>query len=608
MLWCRATFTEHFDSEKCRLFPTQQQLFDFIDSRNNGEDKLDIEGGQRWLPFSVEFPSEEEAVHILASRSIRSTPSSSASAAGRLFRKRSSDGDVKMEYSNAGRPKLALREDYSILYGETPLSGQSRMFLAATVEGLAQIVEDIEPLQQHLYEVIREKAACHMYLDVERERDYSAWRPVVHVVDSDSDSSCDDNDSNKCVADVYECESTTYASALETALWRPPRCCPWNCRIRADNSKTTTLLLRELYAFLREVYPELLSGLKQDHLQLKRDVSGCPTTPSEHDTFFEEWPLGLGVSVLVMRSVQQHQYDGKCSAKFSQHYVVKFDGHWFGSNGDVGRLVSQFIDYLYERVESDIQLHTALFYHDVPKHFPVLPSEDAPNLPFLPLRCVIDSGVYSRNRTMRCLGSCKLHKTSILALEKTTERMTDAVSLFFASLITLPHGTQRVVTVPDVSPPRSVSGTPNASTKGVNLLSKQLPLEETERYGALAKYIGEQWSSAGGVECGVSSIRRCGDRYLLFMLKGSRYCGNIGRQHRSNNVYISVDLHCGMWVQKCFDPECAGYRGPPQPLPPLVGNQCCGAPNVVEGTGGNRAVSLASHAALRTPFRPSQDA
>ncbi|XP_063712535.1 DNA-directed primase/polymerase protein-like isoform X2 [Symsagittifera roscoffensis] len=40
-----------------------------------------------------------------------------------------------------------------------------------------------------------------------------------------------------------------------------------------------------------------------------------------------------------------------------------------------------------------------------------------------------------------------------------------------------------------------------------------------------------------------------------------RYCERIGRFHKSNKVYICVDLDRSVFYQKCFDPDCDGFRG-----------------------------------------------
>ncbi|KAF8277642.1 putative PrimPol-like protein 1 [Trypanosoma cruzi] len=612
MFWCKSTFVTHFAADDCQLFPTQQKLFDFIDAQNE-EEGQQAHSAPKWLPFSIELPSEEEVVRELASRSLRAsaaaipTHSGGGGARGRLFRKRplsthgedtrKTDDEAKYLCEGKRQRRVVLREDYAVFYGVTPLSSQTRMFLAATVNGLARVVREIEPLQQHLYEVIREGAPCHMYLDVEREKDYSAWLPVVSVVD-------DDSEENRV---IYECRrAEEYSAALSTALWRPPRCCAWNCQLRADNSETTTVLLTELRRFLCSTYPALVKSRDSENHGAFEDEDDT-ALPTDDNSTTE--PLGPGVDVMVMRSLDATKKEGGRGGKFSQHYVVKFVGQWFNSNADVGRIVGQFVEYLYERAVADPCVHVALFYHDTPKDFAVLPpSQPSRHLPFLPLRCVIDTAVYSRNRMLRCLGSCKLHKRSILTVERnvsanfptgTIPTTADRVALFFDSLVTLQVGHREVILVP--SPTISTFGTVSSNEgckygSGETRLTKDV---DRARYDALAEHVAREWSIVGGVSCRVSSVRQRGGRYLFFLLDGSRYCSNVGRQHLSNNVYITVDLQQRVWVQKCFDPDCALYRCAPRAIPDDVWST-----NSHDWTSETPTAALASHASLRTIFQP----
>ncbi|KEG06188.1 coiled-coil domain-containing protein 111 [Trypanosoma grayi] len=503
------------------------------------------------------------------------------------------------------------------------------MFLAATAAGVARVVREVEPLQQHLYEVIREGAPCHLYLDVERERDYSAWRPVVEIPDSNSsgdDSGGSDEAGGNGSSVTYECRNVSeYKAALATAMWRPQRCCAWDCDLHADNSATTAVLLAELREFLLTAHPALVAAgtVAEDTTSAISGEGGAQLQEGEGATLLSSsssssaaaasGPLGAGAEAVVMRSLQRGG-----GRKFSQHYVVKFDGRWFSSNADVGRIVGHFVDYLYERAVVEPRVHVALFYHDPPKEFAVLPNGP---LPFLPLRCLIDTAVYSRNRMLRCLGSCKLHKTSVLAVEGvhgTTPTAAgaaaalaanDVVALFFASLVTLPVGRRSVISMP----PPSVTSAAAAGGRGVpryggaqggghgdgNVRTCLLEGADGERYRALAEYVAQQWRAVGGVTCSASGVRQCGERHLLLLLDGSRYCGNVGREHRSNRVYIIVDLQQRVWAQKCFDPDCCAYRGTPQPIPDGVLPH-----DRHDWTGETTAAARATHAALRTAFQP----
>jgi len=66
----------------------------------------------------------------------------------------------------------------------------------------------------------------------------------------------------------------------------------------------------------------------------------------------------------------------------------------------------------------------------------------------------------------------------------------------------------------------------------------------------------------------VRSWAAVGADVLLLSMRGSRWCGNVARHHRSNGIYYVVDLATGTWWQKCYDLECGGYRSEMMPLPP----------------------------------------
>ena len=56
-------------------------------------------------------------------------------------------------------------------------------------------------------------------------------------------------------------------------------------------------------------------------------------------------------------------------------------------------------------------------------------------------------------------------------------------------------------------------------------------------------------------------------RTVCFNMKDNRYCGNVGRSHKSNNITWNVNLGDRVCWQGCHDPECRGYRGEPIDLP-----------------------------------------
>ncbi|KAJ0042558.1 hypothetical protein Pint_17549 [Pistacia integerrima] len=54
---------------------------------------------------------------------------------------------------------------------------------------------------------------------------------------------------------------------------------------------------------------------------------------------------------------------------------------------------------------------------------------------------------------------------------------------------------------------------------------------------------------------------------IVYSMSRNRYCERIGRQHKSNHVMYVVDLRRAVYYQKCYDPDCRGYRSPLRPIP-----------------------------------------
>lgn len=48
---------------------------------------------------------------------------------------------------------------------------------------------------------------------------------------------------------------------------------------------------------------------------------------------------------------------------------------------------------------------------------------------------------------------------------------------------------------------------------------------------------------------------------IVYGIEGYKYCENVKREHKSNNVYFIADIVRQCVFSKCHDPECTGYRG-----------------------------------------------
>ena len=59
-----------------------------------------------------------------------------------------------------------------------------------------------------------------------------------------------------------------------------------------------------------------------------------------------------------------------------------------------------------------------------------------------------------------------------------------------------------------------------------------------------------------------------GRAYFIVSVIGNRYCLNIGREHRSNGIFFSIDLKAQTFKQLCHDPNCNRFRSPAVTLNP----------------------------------------
>uniref|UniRef100_H3DL21 DNA-directed primase/polymerase protein n=1 Tax=Tetraodon nigroviridis TaxID=99883 RepID=H3DL21_TETNG len=192
-------------------------------------------------------------------------------------------------------------------------------------------------------------------------------------------------------------------------------------------------------------------------------------------------------------------------------------------------------------------------------------------------RCLfvdLELGVYTRNRNFRLYKSSKAGKRTAFtvaadsAFHAAPEKGVSAEeSVFLASLICNVSFTgQRILTWegPETKEPGS-SGAPRQQAADTNgeLLSGSMssPHQEVDNFVlTLVRKDGIQ-----------GSIRRwnyfAGEQLLVYDILKYRWCENVQRFHKSNNIMIIVSLKEEVWYQKCHDPECRNFRSSSHPLP-----------------------------------------
>ena len=218
--------------------------------------------------------------------------------------------------------------------------------------------------------------------------------------------------------------------------------------------------------------------------------------------------------------------------------------------------------------------------------------------------CFVDLGVYTKNRAFRLLWSSKYGKQKVLTIDPLDKMMypgtslTDGNSLLSAKKEVLLQSFVMPYNVLDyddnfleisngisnslvIYQPELTKCTNNATSKIITMSNKAsistnttiiaqsnalpsiYPLLDETAIGYATKYS----QSNNVIRISLWSLYITNHklpRYRLnFQIIGSKYCHNIKREHKSNHVFIEIDLSYGFMYQKCWDVDCKGYNSDP---------------------------------------------
>ena len=76
--------------------------------------------------------------------------------------------------------------------------------------------------------------------------------------------------------------------------------------------------------------------------------------------------------------------------------------------------------------------------------------------------------------------------------------------------------------------------------------------------------------------CSKAKVSKCSQvansDLIVFDVEGTKFCSNIGREHKSNRIMFVANLRSRMFYQKCYDPVCRDedYRSQPVPFTETV--------------------------------------
>ncbi|XP_036619274.1 DNA-directed primase/polymerase protein [Trichosurus vulpecula] len=210
--------------------------------------------------------------------------------------------------------------------------------------------------------------------------------------------------------------------------------------------------------------------------------------------------------------------------------------------------------------------------------------QNGPDLSFLIVKnkggddhLFVDVGVYTRNRNFRLYKSSKLGKCVPLEVAednkffpKQSKTVSEENQYFLSSLVTNIRfsDTLRILTcdVPLSKQKRTECFNSGCTKVGVIEGFQCSPYPEIDNFVlSLVNKNGVK----GGIRCWNYFFP---EELLVYDISKYRWCGNIKRAHKSNNIMILVDLKNEVWYQKCHDPVCRAenFKSDCFPLPTEV--------------------------------------
>ncbi|XP_073910964.1 DNA-directed primase/polymerase protein isoform X1 [Castor canadensis] len=210
--------------------------------------------------------------------------------------------------------------------------------------------------------------------------------------------------------------------------------------------------------------------------------------------------------------------------------------------------------------------------------------QTSPDLSFLVVKnstgekhLFVDLGVYTRNRNFRLYKSSKIGKCVALEVAednkffpKQSKNISEENQYFLTSLVSNVRfsDTLRILTCDIPQNKRKRAEYFNRTSTSVETIEgfQCSPYPEVDQF--VLSLVNRNDIKGG--------IRRWNyffpEELLVYDICKYRWCDNIGRAHRSNNIMIVVDLKNEVWYQKCHDPVCKAenFKSDCFPLPAEV--------------------------------------
>ncbi|XP_049399362.1 uncharacterized protein LOC125863227 isoform X4 [Solanum stenotomum] len=269
------------------------------------------------------------------------------------------------------------------------------------------------------------------------------------------------------------------------------------------------------------------------------------------------------------------ELDSSNAEKFSRHLIIRFPKAAFKDNSHAGAFVTEICSRI-----SSISEHDGRFRK-------LFVSKDSSSTD-IPFQLFVDKAVYSRNRCFRLALSSKAGKSSVLLPSgrfKCKDMSEEEV--FMASLICNMDADFEKLLICTVDldcmkalqfDTESTRSFRQHSAVSLNVDLNACTSDDPSKTYLTGKspfpYLDvfvESVASIGNIPGKIRSWYWFSEFALMvYSMSRNRFCERIGRQHKSNHVMYVVDLQRGVYYQKCYDPDCRGYRSPLRPVPDNV--------------------------------------
>ena len=279
------------------------------------------------------------------------------------------------------------------------------------------------------------------------------------------------------------------------------------------------------------------------------------------------------------------EVDSSNNKKFSRHVIVPLPGEsFFANNLQIGKFVSNFCKQLlteaafseqFQNVSENVKNVRRLFLkkkqkEKIEKH-----------------QIFIDTHVYTKNRHFRILLSAKFkdiykrHFQYVRNNDLILNERRITLNLFQKTLCTYTGEIQKEMVM------TLRWGLLNSTFPKVQICQKRIinkpqhvvkPFLENKRFEKLVHYFNmtvlPSWRKYIHTNFKIKSFVRViyykNSERLVLKVFGTKFCLNVMRQHKSNNIYFVVNIEQFNFSQRCHDQLCCNFQSPFFDLDPAL--------------------------------------